>query len=141
MVRFSHDEYFLAVCDVVASRSTCSRRSVGCVLVDSHNHIISTGYNGVPSKALHCTNQPCDGINFTKGEGLDSCLSIHAEANAIAHATSRDIVSCYVTCSPCMSCMKLLLATKCRRLVFREIYDKAALNYWSRNNRRWELIK
>lgn len=141
MVRHSHDEYFLHICDVVSSRSTCRRRAVGCVLVDSSSHIISTGYNGVPKKAIHCTSTPCDGVRHSKGEGLDDCQSIHAEANAIAHAFSRDIVTGYITVSPCMSCIKLLLATKCRRIVFREIYSKKALAYWSQNGGKWELVK
>jgi dCMP deaminase len=47
-------EYFLAIAKVVATRSTCLRRSVGCVLVDKRGHILSTGYNGVASGQPHC---------------------------------------------------------------------------------------
>ena len=45
--RPSKDEYFLAMAVLVAARGTCARRNVGCVLVDSRNHVLATGYNGV----------------------------------------------------------------------------------------------
>lgn len=54
MARPDRDTYFLQIAQVVSTRSTCLRRSVGCVLVDSRGHILSTGYNGVPAGQVHC---------------------------------------------------------------------------------------
>ena len=45
--RPSWDEYFMQICRVVATRSTCLRRQVGAILV-SERRILSTGYNGAP---------------------------------------------------------------------------------------------
>ena len=37
----------------------------------------------------------------------------------------------YMTVSPCMSCMKLIVATGCRRIVYLETYENNALLYFS----------
>jgi dCMP deaminase len=139
-MRQSHDQYYMAIAKTVSTRSTCSRRVVGCVIIDSFNHILSTGYNGVPRGAQHCTENKCGGAFFPTGQALDSCEAIHAEVNAVAQAHSLDLHSIYVTVSPCMSCMKLILSTRCRRLVFGEIYDHKALDYWIDNGGKYELI-
>ena len=41
------DHYFMAIAEVAASRSNCSRRHVAAVLVRD-KRVISTGYNGTP---------------------------------------------------------------------------------------------
>ena len=140
-MRQSHDQYYMAIAKTVSSRSTCTRRAVGCVIIDSSNHIVSTGYNGVPREAKHCTEgEPCSGGGFRTGEKLDLCDSIHAEVNAICQSHSFDMHSIYVTVSPCKSCMKMILSTQCRRIVFPEIYDHEALDYWIDNGGKYELI-
>lgn len=140
-MRQSHDRYYLEIAKTVSSRSTCIRRMVGCVIIDSGNHIISTGYNGVPRKAPHCTeDKSCAGGGYRSGEGLDECESIHAEVNAICQSRSRDIHSIYLTVSPCMNCMKMILSTQCRRIVFPLVYDQKALDYWTSNGGKYELI-
>ena len=45
MTRLETDAYFLEIAKTVAQRATCPRRQVGCVLVNSRNHIVATGYN------------------------------------------------------------------------------------------------
>ena len=47
--RPSWDEYFMATAFLIASRSSCNRLNVGCVLVsggEQKNRIIAAGYNG-----------------------------------------------------------------------------------------------
>jgi dCMP deaminase len=53
-LRPDKDLYFMRMARLVATRSTCLRRSVGCVLVDERGHVLSTGYNGVQAGAKHC---------------------------------------------------------------------------------------
>jgi len=117
------DENMLEITRVVALRSTCKRRQVGCVLTDSHNHIIATGYNGVAKGQVHCLDQPCPGATSESGTDLDKCLAIHAEANALLQCRfTQEIVTCYVTTFPCIHCVKLLMNTSCRRIVYIEKY-------------------
>jgi dCMP deaminase len=55
-MRPTRDSINLSIARVVATRSTCLRRSVGCVLTDVSGHILSTGYNGVARGVPHCND-------------------------------------------------------------------------------------
>jgi dCMP deaminase len=121
--RPSTDEYFLQMAELVACRGTCSRRRVGCVLVDRNNHVLSTGYNGVSRGSPHCTDRPCMGAGLPSGEGLHLCQAIHAEINALVQCRNiDDIYSVYTTSSPCVLCMRVIVGTGVKRIVFREAY-------------------
>lgn len=122
-VRPERDTYFLQIATVVSKRATCRRRSVGCVLVSKKNHILATGYNGVPRGFQHCIDHPCGGHTAASGTGLDACLATHAEANALLQCGDVEAIdTCYVTTSSCVNCTKLLLNTACNRIVFLEEY-------------------
>lgn len=142
------DRYFVDMACLVASRSTCIRRHVGCVLVDARNHVLATGYNGVPAGAPHC-NEPlvsdaverrpelmfphaCAGAGAPSGTMLDACLAVHAEQNAILQCRdAHTIARAYVTTFPCPSCTKLLLNTSCREIVYLEPYGEGeGLDMW-----------
>jgi len=116
------DEYFLDVAHMVASRATCPRRRVGCVFVDSKKHIVATGYNGVPSGFVHCTDIPCKGAECPSGTGLDLCEAIHAEVNAFLQLRSDDELTAYMTITPCFSCSKMFANSNVRRIVASEEY-------------------
>ncbi len=51
------DQYFTQMATLVATRSTCLRRSVGCVLVNARGHVLATGYNGVAKGLPHCNEE------------------------------------------------------------------------------------
>lgn len=131
------DTYFMDMAKLVATRSTCIRRSVGCVLVDSHNHVLATGYNGVPAGMPHC-NDPggahtCEGARSPSGTNLDACSAVHAEQNAILQCSDPySIRRAYVTAFPCTSCAKLLLNTSCGEIVYLEPYaDGNGMRLWT----------
>ena len=117
------DKYFLYIAYLVATRATCPRRMVGCVLVDSKQHVVATGYNGVPAKFPHCVDNPCEGAEYKTGEGLDVCEAIHAEVNAFLQLRSDDELTAYVTVSPCFSCAKMLANSNVSRIVAGEEYS------------------
>ena len=122
MDRIDTDKYFLEIARTVAKRSTCMRRSVGCVLVDSQNHIVATGYNGVPTKFTHCLDSPCEGAFSLSGTDLDLCNALHAEVNAFLQLRSDDVLTASLTVSPCFSCAKMLANSNVKRLVAAELY-------------------
>lgn len=153
-MRPSRDEWGLQLAEVTAQRATCLRRSVGCVLIDRHGHVLATGYNGVAAGQPHCNevsgrvffaDEPmseqsyaptypnaCPGARSASGTNLDGCQAIHAEQNALLQCRDvQAIETCYVTCSPCLSCVKMLLNTSCQRIVYRERYAHGeALDLW-----------
>lgn len=141
--RPSKIEYFLNIAENVKTRATCCRKQVGCVLVDKRGHILSTGYNGTASGLNNCTlKNPChlDAIkdstmSFTK------CEAIHAEQNALLQCKDvQKIHTAYVTLSPCIVCIKLLLNTSCQHIVFGEKYhsSKGPLELWESAERTYK---
>ena len=142
--RPSTDEYFVRMAELVAERATCLRRAVGCVLVDAHKHVLATGYNGVAKGRPHCNEvhftglyeascggdtpvyhypHKCAGADAPSGTALHLCEAIHAEANALIQCRDIDkIFTVYCTASPCVQCMRLILSTSARRIVFRQEY-------------------
>lgn len=112
--RVSWDEYFLQIAALAATRSTCLRRNVGCVLVRDR-HVLATGYNGVPAKAPHCADKGClrQELHIPSGQRMDICRAVHAEANAIAQCAKLGVcvqgATAYVTVTPCSKCAALLV--------------------------------
>ena len=120
--RIDKSEYFLRIAELVAERSTCRRRKVGCVLVNPINHIVATGYNGAPSGFPHCLDQPCEGATSPSGVDLDKCMAVHAEINSLLQLTSVDKLTAYVTTTPCFNCAKILANSKITKIIAREWY-------------------
>lgn len=137
-------EYFSKIAEVVSSAGTCARRKVGCVLVNNLGHILATGYNGPPRGFDHCSVIRCPGANFESGTNLDACMAVHAEQNALLQCSNvQDIYAAYVTATPCIHCIKLLLNTSCSILLFKELYphSQEALRMWMIAGREWSQIK
>lgn len=94
---------------------------LGCVAVQTH-----------PSA--------CAGAHSPSGTNLDGCEALHAEWNALSQCSQKwDLIACYVTHSPCMTCTKLLLNTGVQRIVFINEYahNEAAKGLWERVGRTW----
>ncbi|MDD2944911.1 MAG: dCMP deaminase family protein [Acinetobacter sp.] len=121
--RESKQVYFLKIAALVATRATCPRRSVGCVITNKYGHIKATGYNGVPKGMDHCTDKPCGGESSKSSEGLSSCMATHAEQNALLQCdNTMDIDTIYCTTSPCIHCAKLIANTSCKKVVYADKY-------------------
>jgi dCMP deaminase len=105
------------------------------VIIDCHNHIIGTGYNGAPKGYLNCTDGGCPRAysDVAARSEYTTCVAIHAEANAILHSdwtARKDGCTLYVNGTPCWDCAKLISNSGITRLVFRhdfpgEVWDKA----------------
>lgn len=131
MNRLDKDTYYLNIAKEVSGRSTCLRRKYGAVIV-SNDEIISTGYNGAPRGEENC----CDighcirnDLNIPKGEGYDSCKSVHAEQNAIISAARKDMIgsTIYIAgfeasgliadATPCTFCKRFIKNAGIKRIV------------------------
>lgn len=109
------DEYFMHIAHTVSTRSTCPRASVGCVLVRRHR-ILTTGYNGAPRGAAHCSDVGCTLV-------AGHCMrATHAEANAVVqgalHGVSLEDAIAYCTHQPCVNCSKLLISAGVAKIVY-----------------------
>lgn len=113
------DEYFMGTALLIATRSSCTRLQVGCVVVSGGQHanrIIAAGYNGFLPGAPH-ESRVADGHEQA---------TVHAEQNAIADAARRGVsldgATVYVTHFPCINCAKILAASGIVVIKFRQSY-------------------
>jgi len=132
MQRPDWDSYFMEIAKVVATRSTCLRRSVGAVLV-KNKQILATGYNGTPKGLPHCEEVGClrQQLKVPSGQKHELCRGIHAEQNAVVqaavHGVSIDGATLYCTHQPCVVCTKILINAGVKRIVYANPYpDKLA---------------
>lgn len=128
--RPSWDSYFMKIAELVASRSTCTRRFVGAVIVKD-KQVLSTGYNGAPSGVAHCLETGClrEQMNIPSGERHELCRGIHAEQNAIIQAAYHGVTikgaSLYCTNSPCSICAKMIINAGIEKIYYRSGYADA----------------
>jgi len=134
-MRPSWDEYFIQVTRQVATRSTCLRRQVGAVIVKD-KRILSTGYNGAPTGFPHCRETGClrEQWGIPSGERQEICRGLHAEQNAIIqgalHGVSVAGADMYVTHQPCITCAKMIINARIRRVVCLNSYpDELARSF------------
>ena len=141
-MRISRDQWAMELAIVTSKRATCLRRKVGAIFLNQRGHIIATGYNGNASGLPHCLDYPCKAALSASGTNLDGCMALHAEANALLQCHDPYMIdTAYVTTSPCVHCIKLLLNTSCNRIVFNEEYPHSESEIiWKSANRIWEKL-
>ncbi|MEM8867503.1 MAG: cytidine/deoxycytidylate deaminase family protein [Verrucomicrobiota bacterium] len=117
--RPSWDEYFMATALLMASRSSCERLHVGCVIVsggEQKNRVVAAGYNGFLPGAPHLSRVR---------DGHEQA-TVHAEQNAICDAARRGVpidgATIYITHFPCINCAKILAASGIREIKYRLDY-------------------
>lgn len=121
-IRPSWDQYFMEIARLTARRSNCMKRRVGCVIV-LNNNVIATGYNGTPRGMVNCNDGGCERCNKNIS-GLDLCVCLHAEENALLEV-GRDKANgatLYCTTCPCVSCAKKIIQCGIKVVMFSENY-------------------
>ncbi|NTU53248.1 MAG: dCMP deaminase family protein [Chlorobiaceae bacterium] len=126
--RLGWHEYFMSVAHLISRRATCTRGHIGAVIVRDNN-ILSTGYNGAPSGLPHCNEVNCKIYRSTHPDGTveENCVNtIHAEMNAIAQAAKHGVsikdADIYITASPCIHCLKVLINVGIRTIYYDKPY-------------------
>ena len=112
----------MEMAEAAASRASCDRLHVGCVLVKD-KRVISTGYNGSMRGA-----PTCDEVGHDMVDG--HCVrTIHAERNALCnaakHGVSTDGATSIQNYFPCFECFKHLVQAGILAIVFKWYYGKA----------------
>lgn len=118
----------MSVAHLVSRRATCTRAHIGAVIV-RENNILSTGYNGAPTGLPHCHDDNCRIYRCTHPDGTveENCVNtIHAEINAIAQAAKHGISirdsDIYITASPCIHCLKVLINVGIKTIYYDKPY-------------------
>jgi dCMP deaminase len=123
--RLTWNEYFMKLSWLVSERSTCLRHKIGAVITKDRR-ILTTGYNGAPTKTKDCFSLGClrNKLNIKSGQNHEICRAIHAEQNAILQCGYHGITIknsiLYCTHSPCILCAKMIANSGIKK-VFIEI--------------------
>jgi dCMP deaminase len=142
MQRPDFDHYFMGLAMAVRKRANCLGSRVGAVVVKEWR-VLSTGYNGTPSKMPNCLDGGCERCahpeKFESGKGYDLCICVHAEQNCLLAAARFGIsvegATIYTTMRPCFGCTKELLQAGVERVVYIHDWqhpDPAMQNEYSR---------
>lgn len=112
---------WMEMAERLALRSLCDGRQIGAFIVSSDNGYCVVGYNGPPRglstprddrtrRPASCSSWCPRMLSDERTASYDNCVSVHAEANAIAKADRSMIEggSMYVTSACCWDCGKLV---------------------------------
>lgn len=153
MKRTDKKNYYLDIAETVLERGTCLRRNFGAIIV-KNDQIVSTGYTGAPRGRKNCLDMGVcvrEKNNIPRGERYELCRSVHAEANAIIHA-SRDAMigsTLYLVgkdantgeyvenASSCSMCKRMVINAGIKKVIIRNSKDKFTAVYvdeWIQND-------
>ena len=120
---YTKDAFYISLATTYASRSKCVSLKVGCCLVKGDT-VLGLGVNGTPKGMPNCCDVYDKGKDDTHHE-WSLRHEIHAELNAII-ASKCDLngSTAFITHSPCMNCLKHLIACGIERIVYKERYSK-----------------
>ena len=119
----SWDEYYLEMVEIVKKRSQDANTNHACILVDEKHRIVATGYNSFP------TGFPDAELPNYRPTQIDpKCpkyhFMVHSEENAVCNLTTRNYntLTCYITGTPCVRCLRLIYQAGVRRIVMTNNY-------------------
>lgn len=159
MQRIDKTNYYLDIAETVLKRGSCMRRNFGAVIVNN-DQIISSGYTGAPRGRKNCMDMNCcirQKLGIPRGERYEMCRSVHAEANAIIHASREkmlgatlylvgkemDNLSYVKDASSCSMCKRLVINSGIKQVAIRRSetdFDLIPVEHWIENDESLENI-
>lgn len=134
-IRKDWDTYFMDIAYMASTRSQCSRRHVGAVLVQGKK-LLGSAYNGAPMGVADCGEAGCMIVEEFEARMVDGkeelvrkqrCIrTIHAEQNLILFTDRKDREgsTVYVTDEPCWTCANMLANSGVKEIVYHRPYPK-----------------
>ena len=153
MKRTDKKNYYLDIAETVLERGTCLRRNFGAIIV-KNDQIVSTGYVGAPRGRKNCIDLGVcvrEQNNIPRGERYELCRSVHAEANAIIHASRDAMIGAtlylvgkdaktgeYVeNACACSMCKRMIINAGIKKVIIRNTKDRFTALYvdeWIQND-------
>ena len=153
MQRRDRENYYLDIAQAVLGRGTCLRRNFGAIIV-KNDQILSTGYAGAPRGRQNCRDLGVclrEKLGVPRGERYELCRSVHAEANAIIHASRSEMTGATLylvgvdaqteelvpDASPCSMCKRMIINAGISRVIIRNTPDSFTAIYvqeWIEND-------
>ena len=124
--------FFFEVCDVISKKSKDPSTKVGCVIANSGNSILSTGYNGFPIGVDDKISQ-----RYERPEKYS--WTSHAEENAIAFAARNGVslngATLYVNrMQPCTRCTRLIIQAGIKKVYVLQDVSNETIERWKEDN-------
>ena len=127
-VRYTWNEYFSKIVEVVGGRATCDRGRSSCVIVKD-KRLLCTGYVGSAAGTVHCdeVGHEMHTVRHEDGHETQHCIrTAHAEQNAIANAARFGVAlegaTLYCHMTPCYACAKMIINAGIKRVVANKDY-------------------
>lgn len=153
MQRRDRENNYLDIAQAVLGRGTCLRRNFGAIIV-KNDQILSTGYAGAPRGRQNCSDLGVclrEKLGVPRGERYELCRSVHAEANAIIHASRSEMTGATLylvgvdaqteelvpDASPCSMCKRMIINAGISRVIIRNTPDSFTAIYvqdWIEND-------
>ena len=153
MQRRDRENYYLDIAQAVLGRGTCLRRNFGAIIV-KNDQILSTGYAGAPRGRQNCSDLGVclrEKLGVPRGERYELGRSVHAEANAIIHASRSEMTGATLylvgvdaqteelvpDASPCSRCKRMIINAGISRVIIRNTPDSFTAIYvqdWIEND-------
>ena len=153
MQRRDRENYYLDIAQAVLGRGTCLRRNFGAIIV-KNDQILSTGYAGAPRGRQNCSDLGVclrEKLGVPRGERYELCRSVHAEANAIIHASRSEMTGATLylvgvdaqteelvpDASPCSMCKRMIINAGISRVIIPNTPDSFTAIYvqdWIEND-------
>jgi len=109
------DGRMLELADLIATWSKDPGASIGAVIVDNNNRVVSLGFNGFPQKVR-------DDAGILQDRERKLKRTIHAEENALLFAQrSVEGFTMYINAHPCARCTAKLIQAGITRVVCGEL--------------------
>ena len=114
------DDYFMALCFIIAQKSIDPNTKHGCIAVNDDRSILSTGYNGPP--------RGCIDMNVPSTRPEKYTWTIHAESNCVINS-SRNGVSLkgstfYITGLCCPRCLGAMINAGVKKIIYGNVSSK-----------------
>jgi dCMP deaminase len=124
---------FFDLAKYIAKWSEDPSTQVGAVIVSSDKHIVSTGYNGLPTRVKNKEDRWVRPDKYMYVE--------HAERNAIYQAAryGKSVKGCilYTTMYPCADCMRAIIQSGIKEIYTEEFFAPRAKK-WEKS---WEAAR
>ncbi len=128
---------WMNIAKIVGDESKCISQHVGAVIV-KNDRIVSTGYNGSPSKQENCCDANSHLVhngefqNWVSDEAKhehhdwSQLHELHAEHNALlfSNPVDRDGATLYCTLQPCYVCSLLIAGSGIKRVIYETEYHR-----------------
>lgn len=116
MSRPSWLETYISIAFIVAERSPDTQTKCGCVITNSENVVLGTGYNGF-AKDIDIEGLPTE-------RPLKYLHMVHSEINAINNCAIKPTIGsiAYITTIPCFNCLISLWSNKVSTIYYSTLY-------------------